>query len=75
MKTKIIQKNNKKFLEFEIKKEYDLSQDLDLMNTPISSLPDNLSVGGNLHLMNTLISSKSQVPKHLIKKVIGVDLK
>ena len=31
--------------------------DLDLTNTPITSLPDNLQVGGDLYLYNTKITS------------------
>ena len=50
--------------------------DLDLTNTPITSLPDNLEVGGGLNLRNTPISKK--YTKEEIKNIIiqqGGDIK
>ena len=37
--------------------------DLELINTPIISLPDNLTVGGSLYLRNTPITSLSDTLK------------
>ena len=53
-------KNNKLFIK--TTKEYDLSGCLDLKGTGITSLPDNLSVGGSLYLRGTGIRKKD-IPK------------
>ena len=45
--------------------------DLDLTSTPITSLPDNLKVGGNLYLYNTQLSQK-YTKKDIKKMVPGV---
>jgi hypothetical protein len=37
--------------------EINVKSDLNLYNTPITSLPDNLKVGGDLYLRNTKITS------------------
>ena len=42
--------------------------DLNLSDTPITSLPDNLEVGGSLYLRDTKISKKYS--KEEIKKMI-----
>ena len=47
--------------------EINVKSDLNLYNTPITSLPDNLKVGGDLYLRNTKITS---LPDNL--KVGGV---
>lgn len=65
--TKIIKKDNKEYLQIQIMKEFDLSGSLDLRDTNITSLPDNLSVGGYLCLRGTKIK-KEDIPKYLIDK-------
>lgn len=37
--------------------------DLDLSDTPIQTLPDNLTVGGSLYLRGTQISKKAAIKK------------
>jgi len=53
--TKAIIENKK--LVIQIRKEFDLNDDIDLRGTKITSLPDNLSVVGYLDLRGTQITS------------------
>ena len=44
--------------------ELDVKGNLDLRNTPITSLPEGLKVGRDLHLVNTLLAEKSDEDLH-----------
>ena len=64
-----ILKNGK--LIVKITKEFDTTKDVNLRGISITSLPDNLSVGGSLNLRGTSITKKN-IPTHLIKKCKGL---
>ena len=49
----IITKNNKKYLRVEVVKEFDLSKDLDLRGTDITSLP--ISVLAEVYIFKALV--------------------
>ena len=62
------QVNSEKVLHSKGVRNNKIDRNLNLKSTPITSLPDNLTVGGSLYLIGTQYLDKNNLPSSLVVK-------